>query len=159
MNRICCCCGERSKKDATAAMYDVREGFTTFDKNQDGLITVDEICQTFKEMEMPISTDDALMLLTEFDTNGDGKLDFNEFVAFMKKYIRTSGDNGSLSMFFHFDRDGDGYITVQEFRESMKMLGLYLSVAETEDMLSPFFKDDERKLCYDDFHILMQRFI
>ncbi|KAH9503060.1 hypothetical protein Btru_075886 [Bulinus truncatus] len=90
---------------------------------------------------------------------GDGKLDFSEFVAFMKKYIRSSGDNGSLSMFFHFDRDGDGFISPVEFKESMKLLGVNLTTAESEGMLFPYFKNNEKKIGYEDFRILMQRFI
>ncbi|KAH9503062.1 hypothetical protein Btru_075891 [Bulinus truncatus] len=145
--------------ETTAALYDVKEGFIVFDKNKDGLITADEICAVFNEMEMPISTQDSRDLIREFDLDGDGKLDFSEFVAFMKKYIRSSGDNGSLSMFFHFDRDGDGFISPVEFKESMKLLGVNLTTAESEGMLFPYFKNNEKKIGYEDFRILMQRFI
>ncbi|KAI8788260.1 calmodulin A like [Biomphalaria glabrata] len=157
----CCCCkySHSSFTETTAALYDVKEGFIVFDKNKDGLISEDEICTVFRDMDMPISQDDAKFLIREFDLDGDGYLDFSEFVAFMKRYIRASGDNGSLSMFFHFDRDGDGFISPSEFKDSMKLLGVNLSTPEAEAMLSPFFKNNEKKICYDDFRILMQRFI
>ncbi|KAH9503059.1 hypothetical protein Btru_075884 [Bulinus truncatus] len=56
--------------ETTAALYDVKEGFIVFDKNKDGLITADEICAVFNEMEMPISTQDSRDLIHEFDLDG-----------------------------------------------------------------------------------------
>uniref|UniRef100_A0A914W519 EF-hand domain-containing protein n=1 Tax=Plectus sambesii TaxID=2011161 RepID=A0A914W519_9BILA len=53
--------------------------FAEFDKNGDGVITVDELMAAWETMGSTISLQEATAIIAEADSNGDGRVSFEEF--------------------------------------------------------------------------------
>ena len=62
--------------------------FDKFDKNLNGLISLDEFQQSLREMNIDISEDDTATLFNRFETRQrDGIIDWNEFLDFFNTHI------------------------------------------------------------------------
>jgi calmodulin len=62
---------------------EIRDAFDTFDRNGDGLVSVDELLQLMELLGETMTRQEAEDSLRRADSNGDGQLTYEEFVAFM----------------------------------------------------------------------------
>jgi calmodulin len=62
---------------------EIRDAFATFDKNGDGLVSIEELLTLMDEIGETLSRKEAEDALRRGDTDGDGQLSFDEFIAFM----------------------------------------------------------------------------
>jgi len=113
-------------KLSDAEIDELREAFSTFDKDGSGSITADELGEMFKSL-MPASfsklkNDDLTKIVAKFDKNKDGTIDFDEFLDMMMSHTRQDQDE-MVSAFRIFDKDGDGTISAKEIMTVMKALG------------------------------------
>ena len=72
----------------------IKQMFTALDKNNKGLISVDDIKRFYKIFSSDDLPDDNSMnsLIQQLDLNGDGKINFSEFSANYKKFERHSSN-------------------------------------------------------------------
>ncbi len=62
--------------------------FDKFDKNLNGLISLDEFQQSLREMNIDVSDEDTTTLFNRFETRQqDGTIDWNEFLDFFNTHI------------------------------------------------------------------------
>ncbi|XP_033736460.1 calmodulin-like [Pecten maximus] len=59
---------------------EMRQAFAVFDKDGNGFITGDELCQVMTSLGETLSDDEVNEMIGEADRNGDGKIDYKEFV-------------------------------------------------------------------------------
>ncbi|KAG7647114.1 putative calcium-binding protein CML44 [Arabidopsis thaliana] len=109
---------------------DLRRMFKTLDKNQDGLVTLDELLWILDKLGSAEHTPDELELIV-----GKQSLDLDEFLRFYydavldskgsKKNIDVVADNDeAIARAFNvFDVNGDGYISAEELRDVLERLG------------------------------------
>ena len=62
--------------------------FKTFDKDNSGTISVDEIMLIFKKAINNVDKSVFEKILKEADENGDGEIEFEEFKAIMTKFFK-----------------------------------------------------------------------
>jgi calmodulin len=65
------------------AQDEIREAFDAFDRNRDGLVSIDELLQVMERLGEKMTRQEAEASLQRADSDGDGQLTYEEFVAFM----------------------------------------------------------------------------
>jgi calmodulin len=62
---------------------EIRDAFDVFDKNGDGLVSIEELLTLMARIGEHLSRSEAEDALRRADIDGDGQLSFDEFIAFM----------------------------------------------------------------------------
>eukprot|EP00928_Gymnodinium_smaydae_P078731 TRINITY_DN62820_c0_g1_i1.p1 TRINITY_DN62820_c0_g1~~TRINITY_DN62820_c0_g1_i1.p1 ORF type:complete len:546 (-),score=139.23 TRINITY_DN62820_c0_g1_i1:226-1863(-) len=95
----------------------LREAFHAFDRNGDGLLTLEELRQGLQDggfTELPEGAEEQIM--EAVDANQSGLIDYTEFIAAgMDRGLHLTED-ACYAAFRVFDIDGDGRITKDELR-------------------------------------------
>jgi Ca2+-binding EF-hand superfamily protein len=73
----------RRRLSQRGAESDIRDAFDAFDRNSDGLVSVDELLQVMGMLGETMTRQEAEESLRRADSDGDGQLTYEEFVAFM----------------------------------------------------------------------------
>lgn len=103
--------------------------FKKLDKNQDGLVTLDELYWILEKLGWAEHTPDELELIV-----GKQSLDLDEFLRFYHDAVSNSrgtknsnvvvdDDEAIVRAFNVFDVNGDGYISAEELRDVLERLG------------------------------------
>jgi len=133
-----------------------KEIFMLFDKDQDGVLTLEEAAKTYKVMGRRPTEDEVLVMVREVseDTKNDS-LEFNEFlklVALGLKRDATSNKRELLEAFRQFDKDEDGKLSAEEMAEVMTTLGeSMLPPQELPAFMQAFEADEDGLLDYEGF--------
>ena len=69
------------KKLEDEELDEVREAFDYNDRDEDGLIDLEEFADMLDDLEADMSDAETREGFREIDTNHDGKIDFGEFAA------------------------------------------------------------------------------
>jgi calcium-dependent protein kinase len=96
-----------------ADIRDVKEMFQILDKNGDGSLTIKEIEDGFKELNI----NDREQLLENIklaDVNNSGEIDYTEFIAATLDHKILSNEKNLKAAFDMFDQDGSGSIDKSE---------------------------------------------
>jgi len=62
---------------------EIREAFDAFDRDRDGLVSIDELLQVMERLGEKMTREEAEASLRRADSDGDGQLTYEEFVTFM----------------------------------------------------------------------------
>jgi calmodulin len=73
----------RRRLRQAGAEDEIRDAFNTFDRNGDGLVSIDELLQVMGMLGEAMTREEAEASLQRADSDGDGQLTYEEFVAFM----------------------------------------------------------------------------
>ncbi|VDL64362.1 unnamed protein product [Hymenolepis diminuta] len=126
------------------------ETFSLFDKNRDGLITVDELRSVMKSLGRNLSQEELKEMIKEGDANGSGAIAFEEFLNMVIKSANTEENKGKLLNTFRlFDKDGNGFISTSELRQVLTALGEKLHEGQVEEMIRIADTDYDGQINYD----------
>ncbi|XP_019616624.1 PREDICTED: calmodulin-A-like [Branchiostoma belcheri] len=174
---LCCYCtgdeennsgSNASKNDSPSAsqsfisgpqLEEYRDAFNLFDKDGDGLISLDELWTAMRDMGQFTSEEDLRELLHEVDPDGGMTIQFEDFVVILSSILKAEADvclpedeEGELREAFKlFDKEGNGYITSSDLRQVLNCLGQDLSEEEVDDMIGEVDQDGDGKIDYDEF--------
>jgi calmodulin len=73
----------RRRMSQRGAEGEIRDAFDAFDRNGDGLVSIDELLQVMEMLGETMTRQEAEDSLRRADSDGDGQLTYPEFVAFM----------------------------------------------------------------------------
>ncbi|EKX37566.1 hypothetical protein GUITHDRAFT_116206 [Guillardia theta CCMP2712] len=125
--------------------------FDQIDKNQDGLLSLEEIQEALSNPDIPEQTIKALF--ETFDANEDGFISREEA---MKKLVQVpAGKEKLVEEFKVLDLNGDGVLTFDEFYEGMKD---QMTAEEIESIYRQLDKDNDESITLDEF-IMSQIFM
>ncbi|XP_009617565.1 calmodulin-like protein 3 [Nicotiana tabacum] len=118
---------------------ELRSIFATFDKNNDGYITKQELKLSLKNIGIFIEDKDIVDMVEKVDSNNDGLIDLDEFYQLCHTFLGTETVNeGEMNeeeeeanrekdlkdAFDVFDYDKDGLISEEELSKILSSLGL-----------------------------------
>ena len=138
-----------------AAGSSVQRTFEAFDKDKDGLVTLDEIRNHLLEIGKGISENELKDLFGKADKNSDGKIDvteFKELLELLSGKERESKINPDLvKVFEQFDSDHDGLISKEEVRSTLRAIGKDLSDTELDTCINESDTNKDGKIDITEF--------
>eukprot|EP00746_Dinoflagellata_sp_MGD_P132960 gnl/MRDRNA2_/MRDRNA2_66641_c0_seq2.p1 gnl/MRDRNA2_/MRDRNA2_66641_c0~~gnl/MRDRNA2_/MRDRNA2_66641_c0_seq2.p1 ORF type:complete len:525 (-),score=97.86 gnl/MRDRNA2_/MRDRNA2_66641_c0_seq2:94-1668(-) len=149
---------------------DLKEMFDALDTHDNGTITVDEMGEAIRKLDLPEVWHTHLSQIMEhIDTTGNGVIDYTEFVAAAldkKMYLQ---EDLCWSAFRVFDIHGNGRLTKDELA---KMLGggnsdkeceevwqdvMHIDRMEIERILKDHDADGDGAIDFDEFMVMMRK--
>lgn len=135
-----------------AQLKELRDTFSLFDKNHDGVITFDELEGVVDSLRLQLTKEEVETMMTDADRNGDGCIEFSEFVLLMAPTLETSDASLELREAFDvFDKDGSGKITARELKQAMRIMGDPVTDEEAIDLIKEADWDGDGMISYEEF--------
>jgi calmodulin len=131
--------------------------FDSFDKDNDGEISVSELGAVMKAMGENLTEAQLQNLISEADDDGTGTINFNEFVKFISSKNRDDEavkERELLDAFQVFDRDQNGFISMDELRHILTSFGHKFDEEELEDIMDEADADGESVNLFNNIFIL-----
>lgn len=152
---------------------ELRGVFATFDKNNDGFITKQELKQSLKNIGIFMEDGDILEMVEKVDSNKDGLIDLDEFYELchgflgIEKVVREEEgegegegeEEGDLKDAFNvFDYDKDGLISGEELSKVLSSLGLNQGkrLDDCKEMIRNVDVDGDGMVNFDEFKKMMR---
>ncbi|XP_020704010.2 probable calcium-binding protein CML18 [Dendrobium catenatum] len=136
-------------------LTELREIFRSFDRNNDGSLTLPELGSLLLALGFKPSSEQLKELILKADTNNNGLVEFSQFVELVAPdLVRTKSpysEDQLRKLFRFFDRDGNGLITAAELAHSMAKLGHALTAKELTGMIKEADKDGDGKINFQEF--------
>lgn len=138
--------------------------FAQCDKDADGLITSAELTQVMTSLRLNVKPDEIRKIIQKTDLDYNGRIDFQEFCRVMKQYKKnvnsfhnpkTQEEEETRQAFKVFDKNRDGYIDEQELHQTMKELGVLLSMDDIKAMMKKAGCQITGRIYYEEFVKLM----
>lgn len=103
----------------------LRDAFRALDKNNTGILTINEIKEAFKESS--IDSTDVSKIFNMIDSDHDGVINYSEFLAATIDKKKALTMQNLMFAFHHFDVDNSGYITEKNLEEVFHREGRKIS--------------------------------
>ncbi|GAA6103366.1 calcium-binding mitochondrial carrier protein SCaMC-3b [Tachysurus ichikawai] len=146
------CCEENGALEAEREKR-WAELFHQLDVDKDGRINMNELRNGLAAWGVVRSDVDEIVRVS--DTNHDGQLDFEEFT----EYLRTHEKELRL-MFHSLDNNNDGHIDVGEIQQSLRSLGVKVSIEQASRILQSMDRDGTMTINWNEWrdHFLFNPF-
>ncbi|KAH0652317.1 hypothetical protein KY289_029995 [Solanum tuberosum] len=156
-----------------SSKVELRGIFATFDKNNDGYITKQELKQSLKNIGIFMEDGDILEMVEKVDSNKDGLIDIDEFYELCHSFLgiekgvseeeggveKGEEEEGDLKDAFDvFDYDKDGLISEEELSKVLSSLGLNQGkrLDDCKEMIRNVDVDGDGMVNFDEFKKMMK---
>lgn len=126
----------RAACEGTDTRTKYAELFNNLDINKDGKVDILELQQGLKAMGMAVGAGAEEKIVAAGDTNKDGQLDFGEFMKYLEEHEKKM-----KIAFTSLDKNEDGKIEPSEILNSLKALGIKISLDHAETILKSMDAD------------------
>jgi len=153
---------ERNDKEVGTPMTeeligDFRDAFKTFDRDEDGYLSLQELSELLISLGVPVTKDELIEMTNEIDIEGNGTIDFKEFILLMARKMRDyDNEDEYIEAFRIFDKNNDDLISKEEMKEAMSIIGQFVwGETPTDEEIAYMIKeadtDGDGYLHYSDF--------
>ncbi|OWM67027.1 calcium-binding protein CML42-like [Punica granatum] len=155
----------------------LRRIFDLFDRNGDGLITIDEISQALCRLGLDAAPSELESAIRSHIPPGSAGLRFDDFEALHRELDRDFFGGGESELepvdaavqeqtdlheaFNVFDENGDGYISAKELQAVLKKLGMVegQELARVEQMIGSVDRNRDGRVDFAEFKDMMRNVI
>lgn len=142
-----------STKEETEEMERI---FAQMDKNNDGMLSKEEIKDGYEEhFGMAIDDDEIDKMFAAIDTDGNGTIDYSEFLMATMNEQQLLSKERLKGAFKMFDKDGSGTISKDEIRE---VLG-NIEEDTANLILSEVDENDDGEISFEEFEKMMRNLV
>ncbi|XP_055801129.1 calmodulin-like protein 3 [Solanum dulcamara] len=151
---------------------ELRGIFATFDKNNDGYITKQELKLSLKNIGIFMEDKDIVDMVEKVDSNKDGLIDLDEFYELCHTFLGIEGEEeGEVNQeevanrekdlkeaFDVFDHDKDGLISEEELSSILSSLGMKQGkkLDHCKEMIKKVDVDGDGMVNFDEFKKMMK---
>ncbi|KAJ8528053.1 hypothetical protein K7X08_015504 [Anisodus acutangulus] len=151
---------------------ELRSIFATFDKNNDGYITKQELKLSLKNIGIVLEDKDIVDMVEKVDSNKDGLIDLDEFYELCHTFLGIEEVNdGEMNQeeaakrekdlkdaFDVFDHDKDGLITQEELSKILSSLGMKegKKLDHCKEMIKKVDVDGDGMVNFEEFKKMMK---
>ena len=94
--------------------------FKNIDKNNDGVLTFDELQKGISILNLGIKQEDLIQLFKETDIDKNGLINYTEFISTLIDYEKSIKQERLIECFRNYDADQSGKINFKEFCEIIR---------------------------------------
>lgn len=136
-------------KEETDKMEEI---FAAMDKNNDGMLSKQEISEGYEEhFGVPIDDEELDKIFAAIDTDGSGAIDYSEFLMATMNEQQLMSKEKLKQAFKMFDKDGSGTISKEEIKEALGNLDEEMA----DKMISEVDQDDDGEISFEEFEKMM----
>ena len=108
--------------------------FNSLDKENTGMIKIEDVLKKFEEMKFQSSRITVLREL--YDKNQNMQISYSDFLTRALDITREVEQDDLLRAFQHFDTDGSGKITKEDLKDIMKRKGENLNDEQLNELIN-----------------------
>ncbi|XP_031110454.1 calmodulin-like protein 7 [Ipomoea triloba] len=147
---------------------ELKSVFATFDKNNDGFITKQELKESLRNIGIVMEDSEIAEMVAKVDENNDGLVDLDEFCELCNSFLgveMAAGDEEGENLdddlreaFDVFDGDKDGLISEEELSRVLSCLGLNQGkrLEACKEMIRSVDVDGDGMVNFDEFKRMMR---
>lgn len=133
---------------------DLKEAFSLFDDNKDGLISSEELVKLIEKLGGVMTEGQAKALVSLADKDDNGNIDFQEFHSLWNLVLgELENDPEIRKEFERFDLDKNGFITKTEMLEVIETNAWFVQdkVVEAKKCIEELDVDNDGQVSYPEF--------
>jgi Ca2+-binding EF-hand superfamily protein len=129
-----------------------KEAFDMLDKGKDGKITLLELANVMRSLNMDPTEEELKEMIDEVDLDGNGEIDFEEFVTLMNRRSKeTDTEEVIINAFKVFDIEGNGLLSITDMRHIMINMTENVNEDELDEILINADTDGDGFVKYEEF--------
>ncbi|CAF0874171.1 unnamed protein product [Adineta steineri] len=134
-------------------LTEFRELFNMFDKDNQGILTIQTLVSVMKSVGQTPTESDMIDLMREIDIDNSGTIDFYEFVNIISQHMYPSETIQEIRHAFNlFDQNEDGIITFDDLKLiNEKYLKNSINDFELRQMIELANDNEQRHVLFEDF--------
>lgn len=148
--------GDRKWSLPDEKVNELHEAFVLFDKNQDGMITKEELGAVLRALGQRPTVSEVQALIHSVDLDQSGTIDFEEFVKIFSAKLSIDPEKELHEVFCIFDENGDGFISPDELYSILHKLGEHITKTEAQKMINEADLNRDGKVDYREFKAILQ---
>jgi len=137
-------------------IVELREAFTLFDTNDDGMLDSKDLFSTYKKLGIIISESDIKEIIKAVDKENKGKISFQDFLD-VTMSASVYKDEELQEIFKIFDKESKGFITKADLKQLFRDLGEKPNEVDIVELLKLADLSAEANITFADFKKLMSK--
>lgn len=133
---------------------DLKQIFTEFDLNGDGLIQKSELKEVMVRMGQCPTEDELDTMFKTADRDNDGNIDLEEFLMIAH---RNPVALSLKTVFDEIDVDGDGFLRRSELRQAFQRMGHTLTDSDINAIYRHVDTNNDGRINFDEFCRMMSK--
>ena len=137
---------------------DLLKQFLAWDKNKDGVLSKQEILESYMNVYGTIDNDVVENMIKSVDTDGNGVIDYNEFLNCTMNRDKILSKKNLEYAFNAFDKDKNGSISIEEIMSIFKKTSNDVDKKVFEKMMKDADSDGDGAIEFEEFNSIMEKF-